>query len=358
MAVKKWRGKWSVDFEVDGKRIRRVSPVQNKRGAREFERELRLELETTPKAPERVEAPRLADFADEWLAAYVAVHNKPSTMVRNRTIFRRHLIPFFGNRRLDEIDGRAIEAFKGDRRAVGLNNGTINTHLTVLHKMMRTAQEWGRLGDVPRVRLLPYEQGDFDWLRPAEAGALLDAAEGMGGRWYTLFLLALRTGMRRGEIFALHWREVDFDARQITVKHTEWRGGVVSTKSGKVRVVPMAADLVAALRRWRERCRGALVFPNRDGRIMRRTGNANRALRRALSRAGLRHVRFHDLRHTFASHLVLKGQPLRVVQLLMGHHSVTVTERYAHVGDEQLAAAVDVLDGLGTVDAAPREAQE
>lgn len=332
--------------------------MQTRRGAQEFESQVRLELATTAKTPGRVEAPRLADFADEWLAAYVAVHNKPSTMVRNQAILRRHLIPFFGNRRLDEIDRRVIEAFNVDRRAAGLNNGSINTHLTVLHKMMRTAQEWERLDAVPRVRLLPYEQGGFDWLRPAEAGALLDAAAGLGRRWYTLFLLALRTGLRRGEIFALHWREVDFDARQITVKHTEWRGGLVSPKSGKVRVVPMAADLVAALRRWREESRGALVFAGRDGRIMRRTGNANRALERALSRAGLRHVRFHDLRHTFASHLVLKGQPLRVVQLLMGHHSVTVTERYAHVGDEQLAAAVDVLDGLGTVDDGTGEEQE
>src|SRR5690606_6791273 len=95
MAVKKWRGKWAVDFEFDGKRIRRVSPVQTRRGAQEFESQVRLELATTAKTPGRVEAPRLADFADEWLAAYVAVHNKPSTMVRNQAILRRHLIPFF-----------------------------------------------------------------------------------------------------------------------------------------------------------------------------------------------------------------------------------------------------------------------
>lgn len=76
----------------------------------------------------------------------------------------------------------------------------------------------------------------------------------------------------------------------------------------------------------------------------------SRALDKALKVAGLRHIRFHDLRHAFASHLVLKGRSLREVQLLLGHQSITVTERYAHIADEQLARAVDVLDGLGTSD--------
>ena len=77
-----------------------------------------------------------------------------------------------------------------------------------------------------------------------------------------------------------------------------------------------------------------------------------------MKRASLRHVRFHDLRHTFASHLVLQGCSLKVVQLLMGHSSVQMTERYAHVADEQLAAAIDVLDGLGLTGAGAGGASE
>ena len=134
----------------------------------------------------------------------------------------------------------------------------------------------------------------------------------------------------------------------IRVKLDNWRGRLMTPKSGKSRVVPMTGDTVDALRRWRDRHEGEVVFPTTEGGIVSSPHCVNRALNRALDRAGLRRVRVHDLRHTFASHLVLKGCSLRVVQVLLGHHSVTTTKRYAHVVDEQLAAAVDVLDGLGT----------
>ncbi|MEZ4436974.1 MAG: tyrosine-type recombinase/integrase [bacterium] len=352
MAVKKWRGKWAVDFEVDGKRIRRVSPVQTRRGAREFEDQLRLELaaETAQvTAIAGTTSPTLAEYAGDWLTTYAAVHQKPSTQVHSEIVLHKHLVPFFGNRRLDEIDGKAVAAYKLHQQRAGLNNRTINTHLTTLHKLMVTAQEQELLDTVPRMKRLPGAEIAFDWLRPSEVGPLLDAAKRVGVRWYTFFLLALRTGLRKGELFALHWSEVDFEGKAITVKYTHWRGGsLVSPKSGRSRVVPMGADVIEALRDWREKTPGALVFPSRSGGVVTYIHSANTALNAALDRAGLRHIRFHDLRHTFASHLVLKGCSLRLVQLLMGHCSVTLTERYAHVGDDQLAAAVEVLDGLGT----------
>ncbi|MCB9789353.1 MAG: site-specific integrase [Deltaproteobacteria bacterium] len=351
MAVKKWRGRWTVDLEVDGKRIRRVSPVQTKRGAREFEDRLRLELaaEAATEATEpRPQAPLFAEFAQDWLTTYAAVYQKPSTWVHSESALRNRLVPFFGNRRLDEIDGKAVEDYKLHQQREGLNNGTINTHLTVLHKLMVVAQERGHVETVARMRLLPYRQSDFDWLRPTEVGPFLDAARSVGDRWYTFFLLAIRTGLRKGELYALHWSEVDFEGRTITVKYTHWRDGVIPPKGGRTRVVPMSGEVEAALRAWREKSPGKLVFPGYGGQLPTHMTPANDAFTLILKRAGLRHMRVHDLRHTFASHLVLKGCSLRVIQLLLGHHSVVVTERYAHVSDDQLTAAVNVLDGLGT----------
>lgn len=353
MAVKKWRGKWTVDLEVDGKRIRRVSPEQTKRGAREFEDRLRLELAAdaaTEVVAHRPQAPLFAEFAQEWLTTYAAVYQKPSTWVHSEGALRNHLVPFFANRRLDEVDGKAVEDYKLHQQKAGLNNGTINTHLTVLHKLMVTGQERGCVESVARMRLLPYRQSDFDWLRPTEVGPLLDAARSIGCRWYTFFLLAIRTGLRKGELFALHWSEVDFEGRTITVKYTHWRDGVVPPKGGRTRVAPMSAEVEGVLRNWRGESPGKLVFPGYGGQLVTHMTSANDALTLALKRAGLRHMRVHDLRHTFASHLVLKGCSLRVIQLLMGHHSVLVTERYAHVSDEQLTAAVHKLDGLGTTE--------
>ena len=349
MAVKKWRGKWTVDFEVDGKRIRRVSPTQSKRGAREFESRLRLELTAEAAADVKPAAvPTLAEFAERWLATHVAIHQKPSTQVYSRGMLRNHLVPFFGKRRLDEIDGAAIDAFMIQQREAGLNNGSINRHLSTLRTLLLAAREQGLIDRLVPIQRLTYEQLDFDWLRPAEVGRLLDAAALIGGCWAVFFLVAVRTGLRKGELFGLHWREVDFEARTLTVRYNNWRGQLVTPKSGKSRVVPMVGEVVDALRLWRTRHPCELVFPGPCGGIVSDPKTANRALDKALDRAGLRRVRFHDLRHTFASHLVLQGQSLRVVQLLMGHHSVTVTERYAHVGAAQLVAAVETLDGLGT----------
>ncbi len=350
MAVKKWRGKWVVDFIVDGKRVRRVSPVQTKRGAKAYEVELRLELTSTtpePSAAPAAEAPTLADFAGEWMRTAVRIQNKPSEQARKEVLLRIHLVPFFGKRRLDQISRRDVEAFKAHQVDKGLAVNTINRHLECFGRLMHCALEWGLVTEVPVVKTLPQPERETEWLRPEEAAKLLAVAKSMSPKWFTFFLVALRTGLRKAEIFALHWADVDLDERQLTVRYSVWKGQLSSPKSGKTRVVPMAADLVAALTEWRGRSTDDVVFPARGGGLAYSQTGANWALNQALKRAELRRVRFHDLRHTFASHLVFRGCSLKVVQRLMGHHSVTMTERYAHVGDDQLAAAVEALDGIG-----------
>ena len=324
--------------------------MQTKRGATAYELELRLELSTpSPGAEPAQDVPTLAEFAEEWMTTDVAVHNKPSDQARKRCTLRNHVAPFFGKQRLDQITTRQIDAFKAEQVGEGLKVTTINLHLKLLRRVLRFAKSWGVLAEVPVVRMFPKPDDDaFDWLRPAEAGRLLDVVEAMSQRWFTVFMLALRTGMRKGEIFGLHWSAVDFERRRVTVECSAWRGQLYTPKTGKTRVIPMSADLVDVLRAWRRESPGELVFPARDGRsVLRDPIIANQALDRALERAELRHIRFHDLRHTFVSHLVLRGMSLKVVQVLLGHSPVTMTEKYAHVADEQLVTAIEALDGLG-----------
>ena len=340
MTAKRWRNKWVADFTLDGKRIRRVSPIQTRRGAQAYEAEMRAAWSTS--APCSGPSPRLDDFAVRWLTERVVVRNKPSDRVRKESILRVHLLPAFGARRLDTITARDLETYAAAKRSAGLAASTVNGHLAVLSALLRCAVEWGLLMAAPKVTALKVAPTAFDWLRPDEADALLAVTQ--APKWSAMFTLALRAGLRRGEIFALQWTDIDFERRAVDVRHSVYRGRLGPTKTNRSRTVPLTADAITSLEHWRPESSGPWLFPAASGELEINPGCANTALSRALAAAGLRHMRFHDLRHSFASHLVLRGVALRVIQRLLGHRSIVMTERYAHVADESLAAAIATLE--------------
>lgn len=152
-------------------------------------------------------------------------------------------------------------------------------------------------------------------------------------RLTALVLMSIHTGLRRGELFRLTWANVDLDAHVITVQPE-------TSKSGKVRRVPLNSTALAALHAWRSAAEPErLVFPGRAGELT----NTKRSWRRVLTAAGITAFRWHDMRHTFASRLVQKGVPLYVVSELMGHGSERMTRRYAHLAPNQGQAAVGHL---------------
>ncbi len=345
---------WMVDVDLqgpDGKRldrVRKVSPVQSRRGAEQYERELRDALLSGTygrEEEEKPKAPTVAEFSKEFIETYARTNNKPSEVSSKAYTFEHHINPILGARRLDEVDTRAIEHYKAamlNRPKSPLKAKTVNNHLTMIGKMLSLAVEWNLIQHAPRMKWLKAPEPEFDFLDFAEAERLSHAMVPEDAEWQTMIVVALKTGLRLGELLALRWEDVDLVAGRLVVRQAVARGIVGTPKSGKSREVPLSRDCVAALKAHRH-LRGELVFCDLDGK-MHPKSMCKRPIWRACKRAGLRLIQWHVLRHTFASHLVMRGVPLKAVQELLGHATIEMTERYAHLSPDVRRQAVAVLD--------------
>jgi len=182
---------------------------------------------------------------------------------------------------------------------------------------------------VAAVAWLKGPRPEFDFFSFEEAERFLDAAD---PEWRPMFTLALRTGLRIGELRALRWDDVDLVAGRLVVRRCDWRGHLGTPKSGRNRELPLSGDALAALKTQRH-LKGELVFCAEGGRAWKEN-EYKWPMWRACKKAGLRKISWHVLRHTFASHLVMKGVPLKAVQELMGHATIEMTLRYSHLSPE------------------------
>jgi len=214
-----------------------------------------------------------------------------------------------------------------------------------------------RAGDEPEKAIEP--------LTRAESSTLLSAARERYPRWFPLLLCALRSGLRQGELLGLRWADIDFSGGFLHVRQNRVHGVTTTPKNHQVRKVDMSAQLCLELqalrRRVRERCLAdgvdvpEMVFSSDSGQYLD-AGNVRRAFYRVLTAAGLRHIRFHDLRHTFASLLIQQGESLAYVRDQMGHASIQITvDTYGHLAPGGNRAAVDRLDDETQPNAAPAQ---
>lgn len=273
-----------------------------------------------------------ADAAAEWLR-YIEQdrERKPSTLRDYRSCLRVHLLPAFGDRPIESITEDDIERWQ--RGLDGISNRTRNKLIIQMHGIFRRARRVYKLPTNPVALIEKHPiraSGDIEVFAPEEVWALVRAARDETDA--ALFLTAAFTGLRRGELLALRWRDVDFAGSTIRVR-TSWAGGQLTTpKSGKVRSVPMAPDVASALARLCERDEWTgdddLVFVSPVGSYMSDAALGQR-YKRALRRAGLRELRFHDLRHTFGTRMIAKAD-IRRVQEWMGHADIQTTMKYLH----------------------------
>lgn len=226
----------------------------------------------------------------------------------------------------------------GSGTTKGVSAKTVNNEIIVLAHALSTAVQWGLLESAPKVRPLKSALPEIEFLTEEELARLLSKAPDF---WRTMIFVAARTGLRLGELRGLRWKDVDLVTGRVIVRvAADDRGVLAPPKSGKPREVPLGDEVVQALKEHRHL--RPHVF-SEDNSILK-DDYCRRAIDSISRRAGLTTTGWHVLRHTFASHLVQRGAPLKAVQELLGHSSMTMTLRYAHLSPDARRDAVRLLD--------------
>ena len=278
------------------------------------------------------ESPAALKSFDDLLLAFLYARADLKSASRDRTSLQ-HLYPAFTGRLLCELNPVMVRQYIRQRQAEKASASSINKEIGLLSRAVNYANlEWGAALENPVCGLKQREpEGRVRWLTKPQATALLVAAGRLGPRAAHLpavITLALNTGMRKGELLGLEWARVDFDHALIYLDGAD-------CKSGKRRAIPINAAAKVALESRAALGCGPLVFGVQD---------VKRSFAHACQLAGIVNFRFHDLRHTFASWLVQAGVPLTEVRDLLGHASIEMTERYAHLAPERLRRAVKLLE--------------
>ena len=313
------------------------------KAARKMERAMKNEARLGHLSPRQEEKERvlLKDFAWEWHETYVKTNNREIEQKTKASYLRIRLVPYFGEMALDEIGRKEIEGFKAATVRDGLAPASVNHFLKCLQKLFQCAVEWGHVDKNPvkGVPRLKVDDNKWSFLDFEETEKFMAAVP---GRWEPVFLCAFRTGMRQGEILGLRWQDIDWKRRVITVRHSLSGEKLTPPKSGRNRDIPISRDLFEMLLSLRNNGSDFVFCAGDGGALHRKT--LQRPLLTANKNSGVKRIRFHDARHTFASHLVMSGVPIRTVQELLGHADLKMTLRYSHLSPECRQDAIKQLE--------------
>ena len=330
--------KWGINYIDDqGRQIRKlVSPY--KETAQLILNKLEVEIAEGKYLDIRKSKKILfEDFAQQYLDTHVKLQNKN---FGNQADLIKGLVKHFKGHYLDQIDPVMVRKYLSFRLKT-VKPSSANRDLMMLKSMFNRAIEWEILfkpNPTKDIKPLPENNERCRWLTEEEQLQLLANCLGIAR---VLVLMALQTGMRWGEIRTLKWRQspqsnyVDFENNVIYIHESQ-------AKSKKSRYIPLGETLKKELLNIPHQPNTDYIFLNPQ--THKPIGSLKRSFKTTLKRTGIADFKFHDLRHTFASNLVLKGVNLYVVQKLLGHATPKMTQRYAHLGSDQLREAIEKID--------------
>jgi integrase len=326
---------WYIDYYVQGRRVmRKVGP--NKKLAEHILHDIKLKmLRGEYLGIHEAKKITFADFAKEYLV-YAKSTKAASTYAGNVREMQRRTRSFDGY--LAKLTTAQVEKYKVERSQT-VAPGTVNRELALLKHMLSKAVEWNYLKHNPAkaVKLLKEPPGRLRYLEAEDIERLIACCDDPHVPYLrAIVTIAVHTGMRLGEILGLQWNDLDLKNRFISV---------AKTKNNERKTIPINEVLHEELVRLPWHMTSPYLFHHASGKHLKRI---DRSFHAAMKRAGIEGFRFHDLRHTHASHLAMAGVPLETIGALLGLKDPKMTRRYAHLSPASLKAAVATLEGLKT----------
>ncbi len=362
----RWDGRWAGSVQIgyeDGRRVRKHVMGHSRAEVKDKMATVMRAHEEKRPIPDQRE--KVGPFLRRWLDEIARPTIRASTYASYDDIVAGHLIPGLGRIALAKLTPAEVQTFLNQKLEGGLSPRRVQYIHTVLRRALVTAEKWGmvsrnvaKLVDPPRV-----PKHEITPLTPEQARQLIESA--VDDRHLALYVTALGTGLRQGELLGLRWEDVDLHAGRLQVRHSLANvKGMLTLLEPKTdrsrRNVYLADSVVTALRAHRTRQRmERLVAGSRwvdSGHVFTtlhgtpyHAATITRAFQAALDRAGLPRCRFHDLRHAAATFLLAQGMTLEDVKQLLGHSSIALTSNtYGHVLEQrqrQVALAMDAVLG-------------
>lgn len=318
---------WYIDFTFKGQRIREsIGP--SRKGAEKVIAKKKAEIAENKFLDVRKDPDPITfhAFGKEYLQ-WARANKKPSTVSRDIS-FVRKLEEEFGSTNIQEITTWQIEKWKVKEKE-DLKPASVNREMALLKHMFTKAVEWGKLKENParKVKLLKGEVKRVRFLMPDEVQILLSNC---ADHLKPIVIVAVHTGMRKGELLGLTWDQVSFEQGIITL---------LDTKNHERRDIPMDATVKALLAGMEKKDTHVFL---KDGQPLK---FVDEPFRTAVKKSGIEDFRFQDLRHTFASNLVMQeGVELNDVRELLGHKNMSMTLRYAHLSPKHKTRVINILD--------------
>ncbi len=276
------------------------------------------------------------EFRKVWVETYVDGNLKSSTAKGYKTIVEKKLSRF-DHHKMTEVSTAILQKFVTDRLKE-VSAKTVINEVAVMKLMFKHAKKWGyvKVNPAEEVDRPKMKETEVAILNPAEVKKLIEQTR---PHYRLAFLTAFLTGLRAGELWALQWKDVDWQTGRIFVRRSVWKGKFQTPKTkNAVRKIDVTPQLLAELKKWELACPISeydLVFPGPDGDIANHVNIANRHFYPALRRAKLRQVSFHSLRHSNASLRIQAGQNIKYISQQLGHSTIRITmDIYGHLFDD------------------------